>query len=41
MIDKIFGKGHNPEEAFKGANKKVYKDPVLTKVSNENGSYLL
>ena len=38
---KVFGKGHTPEEALKEANKKGHKDPILTKIPNENRSYLL
>lgn len=38
---KVLGKGHTPEEALKEANKKGYKDPILTKIPNENRSYLL
>jgi len=39
--EKVLGKGYTPEEALKEANKKGYKDPILTKISNENRSYLL
>lgn len=38
---KVLGKGHAPEEALEEANKKGYKDPILTKIPNENRSYLL
>ena len=38
---KVLGKGHTPEEALKEASKKGYKDPILTKIPNENRSYLL
>ncbi len=37
----VLGKGHTPEEALKEAKKKGYKDHVLTKIPNENRSYLL
>ncbi|MCD6570812.1 MAG: hypothetical protein J7L53_08945 [Deltaproteobacteria bacterium] len=37
----VLGKGHTPEEALKEADRKVYKDPILTKIPNENRSYLL
>jgi hypothetical protein len=36
----VLGKGHTPEEALEEANKKGYKDPILTKIPNENRSYL-
>jgi len=38
---KVLGKGYSPEEALEEANKKGYKDPILTKIPNENRSYLL
>ena len=38
---KVLGKDHTPEEALKEANKKGCKDPILTKIPNENRSYLL
>lgn len=38
---KVLGKGHSPEEALKEAKKKGFKDPVLTKIPEENRSYLL
>lgn len=38
---KVLGKGHTPEEALKEARKKGYKDPILTRIPNENRSYLL
>lgn len=38
---KVLGKGHTPEEAIEEANRKGYKDPILTKIPNENRSYLL
>jgi hypothetical protein len=38
---KVLGKGHTPEEAFREAKKKGYKDPILTKIPYENRSYLL
>ncbi len=36
-IKKVLGKGHTPEEA----NKNRHQDPILTKIPNENRSYLL
>jgi len=38
---KVLGKGHTPDEAIEEANKKGHKDPILTKIPNENRSYLL
>ena len=38
---RVLGKGRTPEEALKEANKKGYKDPILTKIPYENRSYLL
>jgi len=38
---KVLGKGRTPEEALKEANKKGYKDPLLTRIPYENRSYLL
>ncbi len=38
---KVLGKGRTPEEALKQANKKGYKDPILTRIPYENRSYLL
>ena len=38
---KVLGKGRTPEEALKEANRKGYKDPLLTKIPYENRSYLL
>ncbi len=38
---KVLGKGRTPEEALKEANKKGYKDPILTRIPYENRSYLL
>lgn len=40
-MKKVFGKGHTPEEALKEAKKKGCKNPVLTKIPEENRSYLL
>ena len=38
---RVLGKGRTPEEALREANKKGYKDPILTKIPYENRSYLL
>ena len=38
---KVLGKGHSPEEALEEAKRKGFKDPVLTKIPEENRSYLL
>ena len=38
---RVLGKGHTPEEALEEANRKGNKDPILTKIPNENRSYLL
>ena len=38
---KVLGKGRTPEEALKEANRKGYKDPLLTRIPCENRSYLL
>jgi len=38
---KVLGKGCTPEEALKEANRKGYKDPILTRIPHENRSYLL
>jgi hypothetical protein len=38
---KVLGKGHTPEEALREAEKKGYKDPLLTRIPYENRSYLL
>ena len=38
---KVFGKGHTPEEALREARAKGVKDPLLTKIPEENRSYLL
>ena len=38
---KVLGKGHTPEEALKEAKKKGFKNPLLTKIPEENRSYLL
>jgi hypothetical protein len=38
---KVLGKGRTPEEALKQANKKGYKNPILTRIPYENRSYLL
>ncbi len=38
---KVVGKGHTAEEAIKEASNKGYKEPILTRIPNENRSYLL
>jgi hypothetical protein len=38
---KVLGKGRTAEEALKEANKKGFKDPILTRIPYENRSYLL
>jgi len=38
---KVVGKGYTPEEAIKEANRRGYKNPILTKIPYENRSYLL
>lgn len=38
---KVFGKGHTAEEALQEAAKQGIKDPILTKIPEENRSYLL
>jgi predicted RNase H-like HicB family nuclease len=38
---KVLGKGHTPEEALKEAEEKGFKDLILTKIPEENRSYLL
>ncbi len=38
---KVLGKGNTPKEAIDEAKKKGYKDPIITKIPNENRSYLL
>lgn len=38
---KVLGKGHTPEEALKEAKGKGFLDPILTKIPEENRSYLL
>lgn len=38
---KVLGKGHSPEKALKEAKEKGYKNPLLTKIPEENRSYLL
>ena len=37
---KVFGKGHTPEEALEEARKKGIKEPILTRIPQENRSYL-
>jgi len=38
---KVLGKGHTPEEALNEAKEKGANDPILTKIPEENRSYLL
>ena len=38
---KVFGKGHSPMEALEEARKKGIKEPILTKIPEDNRSYLL
>ncbi|MFH1287749.1 MAG: DUF5678 domain-containing protein [bacterium] len=38
---KVLGKGHTAKEAIDEAKNKGYKDPIITKIPNENRSYLL
>jgi len=38
---KVLGKGHTPQEALTEARGKGFKDPILTKIPEENRSYLL
>jgi hypothetical protein len=38
---RVLGKGRTPEEAIMEANRKGYKDPILTRIPYENRSYLL
>ena len=38
---KVLGKGHTAEEALEEAQNKGIKDPILTKIPEENRSYLL
>ncbi len=38
---RVLGKGHAPEDALKEAKEKGFKDPILTKIPEENRSYLL
>jgi len=38
---RVLGKGRAPEEAIREANRKGYKDPILTRIPYENRSYLL
>lgn len=37
----VLGKGHTPEEALKEAKDKGVKIPILTRIPEENRSYLL
>jgi len=39
--NRVLGKGRTPEEAIREANRKGYKDPILTRIPYENRSYLL
>ena len=38
---KVFGKGHTAAEALEEARRKGIKEPILTKIPEENRSYLL
>jgi len=38
---KVFGKGHTAEEALAEAKRKGVKESILTKIPEENRSYLL
>ncbi len=38
---RVLGKGRTPEEAIREANRKGYKEPILTRIPYENRSYLL
>ena len=38
---KVLGKGHTAEEALEEAKDKGIKDPILTRIPEENRSYLL
>ena len=38
---KVLGKGHSPEEALEEAEGKGFRDPILTRIPEENRSYLL
>lgn len=38
---KVLGKGRTPEETLKEAKEKGFNDPILTKIPEENRSYLL
>ena len=38
---KVLGKGHTAEEALEEAKGKGIKDPILTRIPEENRSYLL
>ena len=38
---RVLGKGHSPEEALEEAGAKGFKDPILTRIPEENRSYLL
>ena len=38
---KVLAKGHSPQEVIKEAKKRGFKDPILTKIPEENRSYLL
>lgn len=37
----VMGKGHTPEDALKEARKNGIENPVLTKIPEDNRSYLL
>lgn len=38
---RVLGKGTTPEDALKEAREKGTKDPVLTRIPEDNRSYLL
>ena len=38
---KVLGKGHTAEEALQEAKEKGVKEPLLTRIPEENRSYLL
>ena len=38
---KVLGKGHTAEEALEEAKEKGVKEPLLTRIPEENRSYLL
>ncbi len=38
---KVLGKARTPQEALEEAKRKGYKEPLLTRIPEENRSYLL